>query len=410
MSNNVNTASGKNERKNSRNKNSEKKDERLLPFGCSSRISVCIIICVICCAVVFAAARWDVLSPSGISEWFSGAGTSDDDFPVDIVGTTVLENNVNCVDGSLMYISDTSIVHLANDGTQLYNEQHNFISPQFKTSGTYSIAYNTGGNGFRIISEDENIYSGTQGTVINDCDIALNGVYCVISDQTGYLSILSVYDAANNLLYSYSFNDFYALSVSINDSGTMAAVGAANTVNGEMVTKVYILDFTKTEPLNTYTYNDQIVYSVEFCDDGKAAVVTDSLISVVETSKQKETAYSFDNRVITAYDILYGESIVLSLSRSDDGRDCTVVCLDANGNEVNTFATGLKISSVSLYDDRIALLSDSMLSIYNSYGDSFGEWEVGSDSRRVILSQTKTAYILGVSEFRRLSLKAAPHN
>lgn len=386
----------------SRRKN---KKSKLLPFGCSSRATICVAICLLCCMVVLFIAKWDDLSPSGIADWFAFSGTSADDFPVSISGSSILENNFQATNNGIVYLSDTSVVCLDAGGEKLFSDQHNFTNPMIKNHGTYSIAYNVGGSNFRIISEQGEVYRGTQGTSINDCDVTSSGIYSVISDQTGYLSMMAVYDGENNMIFSYSFNDYYAISVSLNEKGTMAAVGAVNSVDGEMVSKIYVLDFTKTEPASVFSYNDQIVYDVEFVDENNFAVVTDSLVSVIDTTKYKEVPYSFQSKVLTAYDISYGTGIVLSLSLSDDERDCSVVSLNTDGNEVGSFSTELKIFSVSLCSDKIAFLASDKLYLYNGYGDSFGEWSVGTDARRVILPQAKFAYILGVSEIRRVDLK-----
>ncbi|MDE7389546.1 MAG: hypothetical protein K2M82_01185 [Lachnospiraceae bacterium] len=385
--------------------NRGRKKKKSLPFGCSSRVAVCLVFCIICSAVVLVVACWDSFSPKGISSWFSAAGTSEEDFPVDIEGTNILDNNIGYVNGSLVYVSDTSVVSLMNNGEQKFVEQHNFLNPAIKTHGFKSIAYNVGGNNYRIISENEEVYEGTQGSAITDCDISPTGFYGVLSDQAGYLSVFFVYNPQNEVIFSYSFNDYYAVSVAMNESGTMAAIGAVNTDNGEMVSKVYILDFTKTEPINVLTYNDRIVYGIEPVTDKSFAVVTDSSLSVVSTDKLVENVYSFEQKTLTSYDVSYDNSIAVSLSRSDDKRDCCIVYMDVEGNELNTISTNLKITSLSICDDRIACLADSQLVVYNGYGDEFGTWEVGSDARCAILSQTKTAYILGVSEIRRYSLK-----
>lgn len=382
-----------------------KPKKKALPFGCSSRFAVCAAFCIICCVAVLVVAKWDVLSPKGIYEWFAFSSTDDGSFLSSLSGTSVLENNLQTTENGLIYVSDTSIVSLEYNGKKLFSSQHNFTNPLIKTSSAYSIAYNVGGSNYRIISNNEELYRSTQGTSIVDCDITNSGIYCVISDKTGYLSLLSVYDDENNLIFSYSFNDYYALSVSLNESGTMAAVGASNTVDGKLVSKVYLLDFLKDKPVNVYTYDDQIVYNVEFLSKNTFAVVTDSLTSVVNCDKNKEIPYSYGTRVLTAYNISYDNCVVLSLSRSDDGRECTVVTLDAEGNEFNSFATSDKIFALDVNEDKIAYLSGNYLNLCNPYGDSLGKWEVGTDAKSVVLPQNKVAYILGVSEIRRVDMK-----
>ena len=230
-------------------------------------------------------------------------------------------------------------------------------------------------------------------------------MYGIISDQTGYLAKLSVYEKNNEFLFGYFFNDYYAVSVSINNEGTMAAVGAVNTVDGQIVSQVYLLDFMREDPLYVYTYKDQMIYEVKFVEEDKFAVLTDSLVSVIHSDSGKEVPYSYNNRVLTAYNISYGNNIAVSLSRSDDERDCSIVSIDTKGNEVGSFSTDLKVFAVDVKKDKIALLSSNKLYLYNSYGDSFGEWEVGTDAKSIVIPQEKTVYILGVSEIRKISLK-----
>lgn len=385
--------------------NKKRKRKSSLPFGCSSRLAVCAVFCVICCVVVFVVAKWEVLSPDGVAEWVNFSDSTKDSFDIKISGTSVLENNLQTVNNGLMYVSDTSVVRLNHDGEKIYSYQHNFTNPLMKCSNVYSIAFNEGGSDFRILSDKGEVYRGTQGNSITDCDINDIGVYGIISDQTGYLAKLSVYDKNNEFLFGYSFNDYYAISVSISNDGTKAAVGAVNTIDGQLVSQVYLLDFTRTEPLYVYTYNDQIVYEVKFIEEDRFAVVTDSLVSVIYTDSGKEIPYSYSTRVLTAYNVSYGNNIALSLSHSNDERDCSIVSVDTKGNEQGSFSTDLKVFSIDVKKDKIALLSSNMLYLYNSYGDSFGQWEVGTDAKSVIIPQEKTAYIIGVSEIRKISLK-----
>lgn len=388
------------------NKNSDRKNRpESLPFGCSSRITVSVIFCVLCAVIVFVVAKWDSLSPKGVSSWFNFSHTSSENFPVEFLGTNLLDKNLQLADNGLVYISDTSLVKLDAGGETVFSEQHSFTNPALKTCGENIIAYNIGGSNFRIMAGEEEKFHGTQGTAISDCDIAADGTFAVLSDQTGYLSQLSVFDADNNLIYSYSFNDCYAVSVSISSDSAMAVVGAVNTYNGEMFSRIYVLDFKKTEPLMTFNYENQILYEVDFLSDNSFAVITDSLLSVIDTDDFREHPHSFENKVLTSYCIKYDNGVYLSLARSDDGRDCTVLGVAPSGEESANFASGLRITSVDVFEDRIACLADNKLCLFNEYGDSLGDWDVDTDARSILLAGKKLSYILGVSEIRRLDLK-----
>ena len=367
----------------------------------AAKLLLVLVFCAICCLVVAVATNWDKLSPEGIEETVRFSGMAKEAFSKDISGTSVLEKNIINTDGGVLYISDTSVVKLDYNGEQIFSSQHSYTNPFVKGNGAYSIAYSVGSGSYKIFGTSSVLHSGEQGNSIADCDITSEGLYCIISDKTGYLSALYVYDKDNNFVYSYSFNALYAMSVSLNSEGTMAAVGGVNSVDGRMVSKVFLLDFTKKEPVYTFEYTDQIIYEVKFIENDRFVVVTDKMASVAECSNGREHPYLYNSKVLTAYDISYGNAIVLSLADFDDGRECSVVTLNPGGSEAGVFSTGLKIYSVSCRKDKIAVLSEDKLYLYNYYGDCFNSWEIGSDAKSVLLPQEKTAYILGVSEIRK---------
>ena len=348
---------------------------------------------------------WDKVSPDNLPNTIIQTSTAKEEFSEKLSGTSVQEKNIVNTGKGIYYISDTSILSLDYNGNKNFSGQHSYTSPFIKCSGDYAITYGVGSDKYRVISPSYNVYNGTQGTSIIDCDINSKGTYCVMSDHTGYLSVISVLDKDNEFIFSYSFNNYYGISCTINESGTMAAVGAVNTVDGALMSKVYILDFSSSEPIAVFDYKDNMIYEVDFIDNNKIAVVTDSLVSVVDSTNNKETPYSFDGKFLASYDIEYENSITVALAQSDDGRNCSIVTLDSNGREINKFSTVHKVFSIDTKKDKIALLADNTLYSYNTLGDALNNWQVGHDAKSVIMINEKTAYILGVSEIRKIILE-----
>ena len=369
-----------------------------------SKLMIAAVFILLFCIAVVLNNKWDKVSPDNLPDTIIQISTAKEEFSDKLSGTSVQEKNIVNTGKGIYYISDTTILALDYNGNKNFSAQHSYTSPFIKCSGDYAIAYGVGSDKYRVVSPSYNIYNGTQGTSIIDCDLNSKGTYCVMSDHTGYLSVITVLDKDNEFVFSYSFNNYYGISCTINESGTMAAVGAVNTVDGALMSKVYILDFSSDEPVAVFDYKDNMIYEVDFIDNNKVAVVTDTLVSVVDSDNKKETPYSFDGKFLASYDIDYDNSITLALSQSDDGRNCTVVALDSNGREVNSFSTGYKIFSIDTKKDKILLLADNMLYSYNTLGDALDSWQVGHDAKSVVMINEKTAYILGVSELRKIIL------
>ncbi len=370
-----------------------------------SRIAIAVVFLLLVCVMVLLNIKWDKLSPDNLHNTLVQTAAAKEEFSEKLSGTSVQEKNIINTGTGIYYISDTSILQLDYNGNKNFSGQHSYTSPCIKCSDNYAVAFGLGSDKFRVISPSFTVYNGTQGTSIIDCDINSKGTYCVMSDHTGYLSVISVYDKDNEFIFSYSFNNYYGVSCAINTSGTMAAVGAVNTIDGALMSKVYILRFDSDEPAAVFDYKDSMIYEVKYIDNDKVAVITDTMVSVVDCSSKKEAVYPYGSKFLASYDLDYGDGMVLALSQSDDGRNCKVVFLDENGKEENSFNTEHSVYSIKLNKDKISLLSGDMLYSYNTYGDLLGRWQVGHDAKSVTMINDKTAFILGVSELRKIILE-----
>lgn len=382
-------------------KRKRKEQETVSPKK-SSVLGVIVIIGVLIIATVIFINR-DSFIPENVEENSSFSDSTKPSAAADITGSIISEQNLNIKNSGLIYISDTSIACLNHNCERSFFEKHTFTNPHIKSSGDYSIAFGEGGGSYRIIHDKHKVYEGTQGSSIVDCAINESGVYCIVSDKTGYLSSVSVYDKNNKFLYSYSFSDYYAINVSINKNGDKIIVGTVNSVDGRLVSKVYLLDIQRSDPIALFTYQDQILFDVEFMPGGNAAVITDVMASVIKSDGSKEQPYTYSSQILTAYDVNKG-NVVLSMSKSDDGRDCTVVTLDNEGHEIGRYSTELKITSISTAADRTAFLSEGTLITNSIQGELIASMEIGMDAKSVLLPQSKTSYILCVSGIKKVTL------
>ncbi len=93
---------------------------------------------------------------------------------------------------------------------------------------------------------------------------------------------------------------------------------------------------------------------------------------------------------------------MLSLSRSADGRKCSVNYVNINGEILNVNDTNREIHSISLYKNRIAVLDSNKAYLFDTEGNLLSKTDAGTGSKAVALDSTDTAYVLGINEIRRL--------
>lgn len=369
----------------------------------SKKTKAVITILLLCMVAVIVVAGWQNLSPDrlagSVEKNFLENGKGDG-FPSPLVGTKVNNGNIKRWDKNLAYVSDTSFVVLNSSGSKLLDRQISYSDPVIVTKGNYCLIYNLGGLGFEINTMGDTIYKGDIKSNLLSADINTRGEYAVLSETDGYLGKLTVFNPDNSQKYAYYFSDYYPSTVSINEDGTLAAVAGVSSKDGVLHSVLYVLDFKSAEPKAMLEFDDNLIYTVSFMDNGNIAVVGDSSASIVKANYSDKQTISYDKLMLTAYDIDMYNGIALSLSRSGDGHSCNLLYIDKNGNAGEPITTDLKITSISMYGDRIGVLSGEELRTFYKNGSEGAKTSAGVDAKAICMDSENSAYILGISEIR----------
>lgn len=364
-------------------------------------ISICIVLAA--GLIVFAFANREKLSPENISYWwtYEVLGNAGNGYPVDLVGTDVETNNFAVNDGYVAYASDTSFVTLNSTGNEIANFQLRYSKPVMKNSKNMYITYGLGGTGFQIDNLDKQIYSGNAEAEIYTADISSNGVYAIVTEGNGYLSTLWVYNEDNNRIYKYSFSEYYITSIALNSNGTGCVATGISSDNGALVSAVYVLDFTKEEPYALYKIPDDAILSCKYLNDNRIALVGQSASYIVKRGDDSYVTNLYDDMTISNYYFNADTQLyTVALSRSGDGRSCTLISYNSNGEEQSRIDTENKADSLCTYKNRIAVLDGNIAYVYNTDGEKLYEAETGAGSKQIILNSASSAYLLSVNQVR----------
>ena len=371
------------------------------------KIIVCVCIALAAGLVVFAFANRDRLSPESIANWwtYDVLGNAGNGYPVAITGTEVNSNNFVLSDGHIAYSSDTSFVTLNSSGSDIFSTQLKYSKPILVSNKNMFLTYDLGGKGYEVNSLDKQLFSSNTDDDIYTADIASNGVYAIVTEGNGYLSSLLVFNKDNNRIYKYSFSEYYITSVTLNSNGTACAVTGLSTVNGKVVSAVYILDFSKEEPEQVVNIEGDVIIASKIFTDNKITLLGNAASYVVKKGDENFITNSYDSMTLSNYFFNMDTSTYyVALSRSGDGGSCSVFTYDSNGSQKSKVDTDSRADSISVYKDKIALLDSNVANVYNTNGDKVFETETGAGSKRIILSSDTTAYVLSVNQIRFLEL------
>lgn len=352
------------------------------------------------------------LAPDRVVGWiedqFLGMSVGEG-YPTPVVGSKVIDGNVQMMEGDLAVVSDTSLVVLNGTAKEIANRQHSFGSPVLKVGGGNAMLYNLGGKGIQLESKSKSLYKATLSNNVLAGAVSAKGVYAVATESKGYMCELAVYSnkyskkMQDDLLYQYYFSEYLITDIEMSSDGKTAAAVGVTAKNGAIQSAVYLFAFDKEEPALFVEIKDNMLMDVEFLTNGSLAVVGDKGMAVVTASGDKKET-SFGAKTLVTYSVSQNGGVALALSGTSDGRDCELLVVDEGGNEKARVQTGDKIISVDYRGNVIAALHGGQIDAYTLNGKIKGTAQAGADAKVIKLSSEQNAYVLGISEIRSVRL------
>lgn len=368
------------------------------------RILICTAVIIVFGLIVFAVANRDSLTPERISRFitYDVLGSRDTGFPVELSGSEVKEGNF-LYDGDISYVSDTTYVGLNSRGNEIAYSPITFANSVLKSKGDKVLIYNLGGGGY--VTGDKKQLNKTRElkTDIFTGDIARNGKYCLVTKADGYLSKLTVYDADNQKVFAYSFADYYITAVALNEDGSGCVACGLTGKEGSLSSICYVLNFLKKEPVSTYSLDDNNIYAIKYLNSNIACMVGSNSSYTLHINKGQLNQLDYNQMQLTAFDINEDtDTFVLSLSRSGDGRKCSIEYVDRDAQVISVNDTNRAVESISLYKDRVAVLDNNVCYLYDTQGNGLGKADTGNGSLKIVLESADSGYVLGMNELRAI--------
>lgn len=373
------------------------------------KVLLIIFACVILLLIIL---NWEKLSPENVSRFiqYDLLGISQGDgYPSSINGNEVTDGNFALMDEKTpVYVSDTSIVLLNDNAGQRQNVGNAFAKPILQTSKDYSLVFNAGGTGIRVLSHKEELYNISLKNKIFCADISDSGVFAAITQTDDYLAKLTVYTKDNKEKYIYYFADYYINNISINPNGTRAIVSGISAQKGSLVSAVYILDFSQDAYIAKYELPDNTIYSVKLFNNGNAAAVGKNESYFFDIENNEKKVISYDSKTMTGYDLSTEKGIALSLAKYPDGRACELVTISTDGKTTANISTDIKAESISVANNTVAVSSGDDIYLYSKEsGKLLDKKRCEQTIKKIAAANDGTIYALGATEIIKAEMNTS---
>ena len=325
------------------------------------KIIIAVAIALVAGLLVLAFANRDKLSPENLSMWWSYEvlGNGGKGYPVELVGSEVKKGNFAVNQSRVAYASDTSFVTLNSSGKEIANVQLRYSKP------------------------------------IN---------FCLVTEGNGFLSELYAFDQNNNRIYKYSFSEYYINSVAINSDGSGCVACGITSNNGAMRTGIYVLDFSKEEPVGKYTIENDSILDSRYISGRRIALVGENASYVVKVGEEDYASVKYEGKLTNYCFSPSTRSYAIALSKSGDGRSCTLIRYNDNGDVQTQIDTEKGAESFSVFKGTMAVLDGNTIYTFNSEGNITNTCDAGTGATAVTLTSDSTAYVLSINQMRYFDL------
>ena len=365
-------------------------------------------VAIILVAVLIGLVVWsnkDNLTLSNIGTWiktqFVGAGVGDG-FPKPIMGTHVDEANFTHRGSDVVALSDMALISFNSGARDIFSVRHSFNNPAMKAGYGRYVVYNHTGKNYFVQNGADTVISGeTEGEILSAA-VAKNGKFALALD-IGAGSRMNVYSESGNLEYYYVFADDI-FDISINAQGNKGAVCTVRSEKGEIVSKITILDFSRTEAVYEYEVRGNMIIGVYWTENGKIYAVGDMGTLAASDSNYEFATYGYDGRTITTMKFEDNKAFV-AISGYEHAGASTLLVFNGSNEPVLIEAED-RISLVSSFGSTVGVLVGNDIVFYD-YFTAVEQARVtaGIDVKSIALASESAVYVLGIGEIRIVSVK-----
>lgn len=308
-------------------------------------------------------------------------------------------NDSNCfaqLDNALLVCSNQSIQLFSQNGKTYIDQAVTLSTPTISADGSYAVVYDQGGTSLYGITGKVLSYSQTADGSILNARVNSNGYLTLITKETGYKGVVTVYDSSYHAQVQVSISSAYVTDALVSDNGKSLAVLTIGAENGSFATKVSFYDVATGEQQEGSPYTISGAAAVDLCwqEDGLLLQMDDGIRYVVP-GQGVTGSWTNEDGYLRGYAFSDQGYQVMIWGLYETGHQAEVVLVDQTGTQLASIEISKEVYSVSTAGDYIALLYTNELEIYNSTLEQYASLVDTAGARKALMRADGSALLLG---------------
>lgn len=327
-----------------------------------------------------------MLSGNEISQ--SGSG-----FPLSFSSNDIVD--IEAVGSNVYVVSNEMLFCISSNGKLVFSQVLGYSEPVIKANGNYGLVFDRLSGKYNLLSKKKVLHSGQSldSSQIITAAVSSDGSYAIASRSGEAASILTYYDKNGKEKFSWACTKDHIVSVSISSNGQNLACAALSASEGEIETKVYLLDIYSNETKWEYTVKGSAGIDVHFASSSKLLLLCNDKRLLLSAKGEGSILSSeeYTSTLLNSYSDNDGYSVTLTSKFGSFG-GYEIKNYSPNNSVNYIFETNSKIIDIICVGKRTYLLTESELICINSFGNESKRVKVETAGLGMCLSSGKVYY------------------
>ena len=315
----------------------------------------------------------DQLTPQKLGDTFGESKTVEETEPFTYETGS---GQVFAVSGNRLAVASATGAQLISDrGETLLHEVFSLNTPAISASEKYCAFYDAGGTSLRIADGDGAVKALDTEAAIISAHVNDGGFLSVITEETGYKAVVTVYDSGLRPVFAWHSGSAYVLAAQVAPNGKTLATLCVDSEGCRLI----LFSLSSEKPLGSFEAAGELFWDMRWMSRDRLCLLSDTQLVFVDASAKQTSAFDFSGKYLLEYD-LGGSFAALVLGEYRSGGNSELVTVDTESREkgrtqvrqrdilsVSTGSSGVLV----LYADSLELMSDSLAPV-NSMQDVLG--------------------------------------
>lgn len=360
------------------------------------RIAVFAILIAVVCVVVVLFAFRDDLNMDVMRRYVRYLGTSHSEQGGRLTFDGHSSNQYGDYQDAIAVASISGLSFYSLNGEEPFLFQQQMTSPALRVGSETALAFDAGGYALEAAGMRRgSVLSVTAPKPILDADISSDDCICFSTQENGYKSVLNVYNARGSRIYRWLSSSRFLPLCSVSTEARYLAAISMEQKEGMYQSSLCIFKTDSEELQQDIALGNELVYDVEFLDDGTICVVMETGIVWVNTDGSLVGRYRLENAYLKDFDLNGDGFLTLTVNMYKAGSRNSIITVAPDGTECGNTYVGEEILDVSAGGKYVAVLTTNALCIYNDKMELYAQTEDVEAITGIVVRADGSAFLLG---------------